>query len=72
MGSRLTAIALGYAVGAIACSLTQAQLAQGCLPLSPPKKSDALFWTSIFGGTESRKNAHRIVSDKQNGILLPS
>ena len=25
-----------------------------------------------FGGTESRKNAHRIISDKQNGILLPS
>ncbi len=24
------------------------------------------------GGTESRKNAHRIISDKQNGILLPS
>ena len=24
------------------------------------------------GGTERRKNAHRIISDKQNGILLPS
>ena len=24
------------------------------------------------GGTESRKNAHSIISDKQNGILLPS
>ena len=48
MGSRLTAIALGYAAGTIACSLTQAQLAQGCLPLSPPKKSDALFWTSFL------------------------
>ena len=23
-------------------------LAQGCLPLSPPKKSDALFWTSFL------------------------
>ena len=25
-----------------------------------------------LGGTESRKNAHSIISDKQNGILLPS
>ena len=25
-----------------------------------------------FGGTESRKNAHSIISVKQNGILLPS
>ena len=25
-----------------------------------------------FGGTERGKNAHRIISDKQNGILLPS
>ena len=26
----------------------------------------------FIGGTESRKNAHRIIPDKQNGILLPS
>ena len=72
MGSRFTAIALGYAAGAIACSLTQAQLAQDCLPLSPPKKSDALFWTSIFGGTESGKNAHHNIQDKSPRNLLPS
>ena len=42
------------------------------LPETKRKKdpSDRIFW--VDGGTESRKNAHSIISDKQNGILLPS
>ena len=37
-----------------------------------PTKTNKFGLGSFFGGTESRKNAHRIISDKQNGILLPS
>ena len=37
-----------------------------------PIKKPPLKGGFFIGGTESRKNAHRIISDKQNGILLPS
>ena len=36
------------------------------------KRHDQRHAFSRAGGTESRKNAHSIISDKQNGILLPS
>ena len=35
------------------------------------KKPNPTVRLFVFGGTERHKNAHRIISDKQNGILLP-
>ncbi len=39
---------------------------------TPTNKKPTLTGGFFVGGAESRKNAHRIISDKQNGILLPS
>ncbi len=43
-----------------------------CTSIGKKKNDPNISDRFSFGGTESRKNAHSIISDKQNGILLPS
>ena len=51
-----------------ACEISQALSFRMTIKNLISKSSDKVS----YGGAESRKNAHRIISDKQNGILLPS
>lgn len=68
-------------LSSLACASVQPDCMRSMLqgwdtPLSSPQAikkaepTDSTFFAC--GGTESRKNAHSIISDKQNGILLPS